>query len=189
MRIMVEYLVIIFRKRKWLKYLQDVHVENYANRGKSAGMLVLRALVIVLAVGCLVLGLLIPPFIFGTIGFGLLAWFLGTRLELDFDYSYTNGTIDIAKVFTKSSRKKYLSFEMKDVVVVAPVGTDPVRGYEGRGLKVLDCSSRNPQIKTYEVVYHDPKSSNNGVTVVLMDLEDDFLEAMRTVSPSAVHKD
>ena len=78
---------------------------------------------------------------------------------------------------------------MKDVVVVAPVGTDPVRGYEGRGLKVLDCSSRNPQIKTYEVVYHDPKSSNNGVTVVLMDLEDDFLEAMRTVSPSAVHKD
>ncbi len=64
MRIMVEYLVIIFRKRKWLMYLQDVHVENYANRGKSAGMLVLRALVIVLAVGGLVLGLLIPPFIF-----------------------------------------------------------------------------------------------------------------------------
>ncbi len=83
---------------------------------------------------------------------------MGTRLELDFDYSYTNGTIDIAKVFTKSSRKKYLSFEMKDVVVVAPVGTDPVRGYEGRGLKVLDCSSRNPQINTYEVEYHYPKS-------------------------------
>ena len=78
---------------------------------------------------------------------------------------------------------------MKDVVLVGPVGSDSVRAYEGRGIKTIDASSRNPEIKTYEVVYHDTRSNNNSETIVLMDLEDDFLEAMRTAAPSTVHKE
>lgn len=170
-------------------YLQDVHVENFANRGKSVGMRMITISVGILAFFCLLLGMLFPPFFLGVIGFGLLAWFLSTRVELDFDYAYTNGTIDIAKVFNKSSRKRFLSIDMKDVVLVGPVGSDSVRAYEGRGIKTIDASSRNPEIKTYEVVYHDTRSNNNSETIVLMDLEDDFLEAMRTAAPSAVHKE
>ena len=168
-------------------YLQDVHVENFANRGKSLGMRMATISIGVLAFFCLLLGMMFPPLFLGTIGFGLLAWFLSTRVELDFDYAYTNGTIDVAKVYNKSSRKHFLSIEMKDVIVVGPVGSDSVRAYQGRGLKTIDCSSRNPEIKTYEIVFHD-KKSDNAETIVLMDLEDDFLEAMKAVAPRTVNK-
>lgn len=169
-------------------YLQDVHVENYANRGKSMGMLSLKIFLIVLTVIFLLLGMFMPPVFLAAIGSGLLAWFVGTRSELDFDYSYTNGTIDVAKVYTKSYRKHFLTVDMKDVVVVGPVGSDSVRAYQGRGIKTIDCSSRSQDAKTYEIVYHDTKSNNNAEVILLMDLEDDFLDAMSTVAPSAVHK-
>ena len=168
-------------------YLQDVHVENYANRGKSIGMRMVTISMGILAFLCLLFGMIFPPFFLGVIGFGLLSWFLSTRVELDFDYAYTNGSIDISKVFNKSSRKRFLSFDMKDVIVVGPVGSDSVRAYQGRGLKTIDCSARNPEIKTYEVVYHDKKSSN-AETIVIMDLEDDFLEAMKAAAPRVVNK-
>lgn len=168
-------------------YLQDVHVENYANRGKSMGMQMLFVFMVIVSVLSMMIGLFAPPVFLATIAFVLLAWFIKSRVELDFDYAYTNGSIDIAKVFDKSSRKRFLSFDMKDVIVVGPVGSDSVRAYQGRGIKTIDCSARNPEIKTYEIVYHD-KKSNNAETIVLMDLEDDFLEAMKAVAPRAVNK-
>lgn len=168
-------------------YLQDVHVENIANRGTVIGMQLLRILLIVLTVGCIVLGAFLPPMFLVAIVLGLLAWFVGTRTQIDYDYSYTNGTIDVAKVFTKSSRKHFLTIEMKDVIVVGPVGSDSVRAYQGRGIRTIDCSSRKPDANTYEVVYHD--SRNGGETILLMDLDGEFLDAMKIVAPSAVHKD
>lgn len=169
-------------------YLQDVHVENFVSRNKSSVVSAVRIMMIVLAVFCLFGAIFTPLALIGVIVFGILAWYLGTRSQIDFDYSYTNGTIDIARVFAKSSRKKYLSIEMKDVSLVAPLDSNYARAYQGRGLKTYDCTSRRGDHKVYEVVFHDTKSNNNSEEIILMELEDDFLDAMSTASPSIVHK-
>lgn len=166
-------------------YLQDIHVENYASRKKSGAVTTLRILLIIAGVICVVpFGLYLWPLLIALVAFGL-AWFVGTRDQIDFDYSYTNGTIDIARVFSKSSRKKYLSFDMNDVIVVAPNDSNYIKGYTGRGLKVWDCTSRDPQKKVYAVVFRDEKKDEN---IVLMELEDDFLDAMEHAAKDAVHR-
>ncbi|MQN01950.1 MAG: hypothetical protein FRC54_08630 [bacterium LCO1.1] len=169
-------------------YLQDVHIENFASRGKDIGMYILMGVFIVLTLASLIIGMGFPVFYFGVVVFALLAWYVSTKRELDFDYAYTDGTIDIAKVFNKSSRKEFLTFEMKDVVAAAPVGSEYLKAYQGRGIRTIDASARNPQVKTFEIVFRN-HSGNNSENIVLMDLEDDFIDAMRQVAPDAVHKE
>lgn len=167
-------------------YLQDVHVENYASRKRSAGMLTLRIIVIILGIICVVpFGAFLWTLLVALALFGL-AWYIGTREQIDFDYSYTNGTIDIARVFTKSSRKKYLSFDMDKVILVAPSDSNYAKGYTGRGLKVWDCTSRDQQKKAYAVVFKSEKSQNE--EIALMELEDDFLDAMEAANRDVVHR-
>lgn len=169
-------------------YLQDVHVENYASRKKSGAIGALRAICIVMAVVFLayaMIGINIISF-FIAVALAVLAWFLGTRDQIDFDYSFTNGTVDIARVFSKSSRKNYLSFEMSEVTMAAPLDSDRAKAYSGRGLRKYDCTSRIPDRKVYEVVFRNKKSGNNE-EIVLMELEDDFINAMKQAAPDVVN--
>lgn len=167
-------------------YSQDVHIENFASRDKSKGISALRVISIVLGVVFICLSF-IPWLILVALFFFLLAWFMGQRDQVDFDYSYTNGSIDIARVFSKSSRKKFLSFDMKDVTVVAPRGSEYVAQYQGRGIKTYDCTSDKKDRPVYEVVFHNQKSSN-AEEIVLMELEENFVDAMFDAAPHAVHK-
>lgn len=166
-------------------YLQDVHVENFASRRPSTAMLFIRVLLIVLGVICVIpFGLYLWPLIIA-LGLFILAWFVGTRTQIDFDYSYTNGTIEIDRVFTKSSRKKYLTFSMSDVITVARLDSDYLRAYQGRGMKVYDCTSQNGKDNVYAVVFRFNKQNEE---IVLMELEDDFLDAMEQAARDTVHR-
>ncbi len=53
-----------------------------------------------------------PLLIFG-IGFG--AFWLSTKLNVEFEYIITNGTLDIDKITNKSSRKRIMSLELSNV--------------------------------------------------------------------------
>lgn len=170
-------------------YLQDVHVENYASRGKNGLIGAVRALCLVMAVVFLCfsfVGINLIAFAIAVV-LAILVWYLGTREQLDFDYSYTNGTIDIARVFSKSSRKNYLSFDMSEVQLVTPADSDKAKAYSGRGLKKYDCTSRSQDAKVYMVVFRNKKSSNNSEEIVLMELEDDFLSAMKQAAGDVVN--
>ena len=57
-------------------YLQDVHVENYANRGKSMGMQMLFVFMVIVSILSMMIGLFAPPVFLATIAFVLLAWFI-----------------------------------------------------------------------------------------------------------------
>lgn len=167
-------------------YLQDVHVENYASRKRSTAMLALRIMVIIAGVICIVpFGVYLWTLLVALGLFGL-AWFIGTREQIDFDYSFTNGTIDIARVFSKSSRKAYLSFEMKNVIVAAPADSNYIKAYTGRGLKFWDCTSREKDRKVYALVFK--KNDAKQEEVALMELDEDFIDAMEKANKDVVHR-
>ena len=94
-------------------YLQDLHVENFVSRKPSTVSKVLKIVMIVLAVITFVLGLVVPYLLIMPLLFAALAWYYQMNSQIDFDYSYTNGVIEIAKVMNKSRRKQMLSVEMK----------------------------------------------------------------------------
>src|SRR5665647_3847157 len=55
--------------------------------------------------------------IFGGLAFGL--FILRNNQKIEYDYTFTNGTLDIAKVINNTKRKKLLSTNIKDFEAIA----------------------------------------------------------------------
>lgn len=103
----------------------------------------------------------------------LLAMFLFTLLtlvmfivsfmkrELQFEYSYTNGSVDVAKIFENEKRKHLLTFEAQDINVLAKEGTNEALKFDNVSMKTYDCSSHDSEAKTYVMVCHNQKTNQN----------------------------
>ena len=100
----------------------------------------------------LVLTVLSVPIFFPvlTIIFLIVDVFILGRMKVEYEYTFFMGDFDVAKVTNKSTRKKMLATNMKDVDLVAPTEAPELLGY--RRLKAIDCSTSTPGARTYELV-------------------------------------
>lgn len=53
------------------------------------------------------------PILIVAIGYG--AWWLTSKLNVEYEYIVTNGTMDVDKIINKSSRQRISSFELQNV--------------------------------------------------------------------------
>ena len=77
------------------------------------------------------------------------AIYFATRCNYEFEYLYFQGSLDIDRISAKSSRKRILSVDVKEMEILAPTGSAELQRYNN--LKKIDCSS-NTDAKTYEMV-------------------------------------
>ncbi len=67
------------------------------------------------------------PSIVGTLLFGALAFgcfVLRNNQRIEYDYTFTNGILDIAKVINNSKRKRLLSTDIRDFEIIAPTSDE-----------------------------------------------------------------
>lgn len=102
-------------------------------------------MVLVVVMLCWV-SLMAIPLLLGAIA---LAVFLWRRLDLEFEYLYYQGDVDIDKIMGKQKRRRVVSANIKGIDIIAPTGAPELQKYEN--LKVYDCSS-NTGNPTYEMV-------------------------------------
>ncbi len=76
------------------------------------GIWLLTAIIVFLLFITNILGPLTLILCFGIV-YG--AYWLSTKLNVEYEYIITNGTMDIDKIINKSSRKRILSFELSNV--------------------------------------------------------------------------
>ena len=67
------------------------------------------------------IGLVIPLVLIAAIALGVLAYFKMPGLDLEFEYLYVNGELDIDKIMSKVKRKRVGSFDISKAEMVAPV--------------------------------------------------------------------
>lgn len=115
----------------------------------------------------------------------IACYFVTQNTKIDFDYTYTNGILEITKIKRKTKRQELISCEMKDLVVVARSKTEPVQPYIGRNMKTYDCLSHDPSVTYYTMIIRDPDMGNE--IKVLFEPGEDLLEAMQRISPDKVH--
>ena len=97
----------------------DTFFEQIVSIKKSGKAVALFCLVWILALTLCafllltgILGMLTPILIIG-LGYG--AWWLTSKLNVEYEYIVTNGTMDIDKIVNKSSRQRISSFELDKV--------------------------------------------------------------------------
>ena len=162
--------------------MSEFFTEHLVKRPSNSTTLLKKAgLIVATIVVSFLLMMFIPSFAFLlTAGLIALDVFLFGKMNLEFEYIYYNGDMDIDKIMNMQSRKRVFSTNIKEVDVVAPKGSDQLMPFQR--LKVLDFSSQIPENRIYEMV-----TSYKGEKVrVIFEPNDVILNGMKYLAPRKV---
>ena len=115
-----------------------------------------RFFLILLAI-TLVLGLVHMLFWIASVIVLLMFLWCRSNLEVEFDYILVNMELFLDKVILSKKRKHLMTLQLKDVLIVAPKGSDALDNYYH--LPLVDISSGDPNCPCYIIVcvYHGEK--------------------------------
>lgn len=65
-------------------------------------------------------------------GGAVLMWFGKDYLRVEYEYSFTNGVVDVAQVINNRRRKELASFRTREVEIVAPIDDPKLHNFESR---------------------------------------------------------
>ena len=82
--------------------------------------------------------------------------FIFPGTDLEFEYLFVNGELDIDKIMAKSKRKRVKSLNITECDIMAPLNSHRMDYYNSnQKLKVQDFSSGNPEHKRFTIVCRD----------------------------------
>lgn len=137
-------------------------------------VLVAAAIVSVLTIFIMPMGLIIPIIVI------VLVWFLITRLNVEYEYLYVNGDLDIDKIMNKSKRKRVFSANADAVELLAPVGSPRLDQFQNA--RVLNLSSGSPDARLYALIV----SGNGQMTKLIFEPNDTIIEGFFILAPRKV---
>lgn len=160
--------------------MNDFYTEQLVKQQPTgATKLKKTGLIIAIIIGVMVM-LVYPILVIIPAALIWVAVILFQRMDLEFEYLYFNGDLDIDKIMGKQARKKAFSTNIKDVDVVAPTGSVELQQY--RNLKTLNFASNIPNARTYELV-----ASHKGQKVrVIFEPNEQILKGMQLLAPRKV---
>ena len=125
-----------------------------------------------------------PIFFVLAVGFGVFMYFMMPRFNVEWEYTFLDGELRIDRIFSRSSRKRYLELLFDRVDAIAPLKSDDIaRNLNNPGFSKVDCSSKSgDDSKVYGILYSDEKSRK----VILFEPDEMMLKALRRYSPRKV---
>ena len=160
--------------------MSDFYTEQLVKKKASMGTMVAKSALIALTVVSLLSFFLFP---FGILFFGIMIVadiFLFRQLDLEFEYLYVNGDLDIDKIMAKQKRKRVFEMNVRDMEVLAPTGSIELQQYQRT--KTYDFSSGVEGARTYEMV-----TISQGQTVkIIFEPNKTILEGMKMLAPRKV---
>ena len=166
--------------------MSDLYTEEIVKRKKSAKEGLLKVLLIT---GTVLAFLFFLTGIIGWFGMLILLGFVAADyilipgLDLEFEYLYVNGEIDIDKIMSKQRRKRVFSGDMANVEKLAPSASHELDPYRNRqDIKKEDYSSHAENAKTYSMVIKTEK----GMKFVIFEPNETMLRYMKRIAPREV---
>ncbi|SHJ19171.1 DUF6106 family protein [Pseudobutyrivibrio xylanivorans] len=106
--------------------------------------------------------------------------------NVEYEYDYTNGSLEIAKIIDNSKRKKVVTIESSEIKMVAAMGTNESLRFDHVQLKTYDCSAHNEELKDYILVAHSEAKGND--FKVLFTPSDKLLTAMEKYNKRDIYR-
>lgn len=135
---------------------------------------ILAALIIVILIFpyIFVFGILAILLLFG-LGYGL--WWLLSSLNIEYEYSVTNGDIDIDQIIARRKRKRVVSVAGDKIESLEPFSADEyaVRKFDRRVIAAPSANASDLWCFSY-------RSKKNGHTLVVFQPEQRVLEALKS---------
>lgn len=164
--------------------MSDLYIELLVKKKKTSSDTLKKVLLIGGTVIFAVLGILMHPIILiAALGMGILDYFMLPGLDLEYEYLYVNGELDIDKIMSKQKRKRVGRYDMKEVEMVAPKNSHELDSFRNmKDIKVCDYSSMDENAKTFGMVAKGKK----GKELVYFDPSPEILKDMQRIAPRNV---
>lgn len=163
--------------------MAEVFIEQLVKQKTPAYKLLIKYVLLALTVVAAVAGFLILPLLLClALIFGFLYWWYGGCCEIEYEYSCLNGDVDIDKIIGQQKRKGVIRMVMGKVEVVAPTGSSHLKEHSYTQARVLDCSSKQKDAKTYTIIYN----GDDGRFEVIIEPDEEVLQAMKSFAPRKV---
>lgn len=164
--------------------MNDGYEEILVKRQKTPKDTLLKACVIGVTAILIAAGIFLFNPILLVLGMaaGLLSYYLVLpNFDLEYEYLYVGGDIDIDKIMAKRKRKRVASYSKDNLEIMAPTGSDHLSSYV-KGAKVKDYTSADPAAKTWTLVYSLEKAPE----AVCLELTSEIAQDMRRYAPRKV---
>ena len=120
------------------------------------------------------------------LGFAALAvgsYFYKDNLKMDYEYSYTNGIFDIAKVKNNKTRKEILSCNtVEERELIAPIMTNGFDRYQSTSdIKKINAWLNRDMQKYFAIIRKD-----NQKTMLIFEPSEKFIATLRKYNPQKV---
>lgn len=148
----------------------DVYEELLIKRRSTGLQKALKPLIYGFTGLLFVAGLLIYPILLiPAIVMLVVCYFFVPRLDVEYEYSYANGEMDIDAIFSKQSRKRKASLSLIDIECIAPLGSHHLDAFQ-HDYTVIDYSANDPERKPYVFVRPNDRK------LIYLQLEDDGMK-------------
>lgn len=118
--------------------------------------------------------------------FVLADYFVMPNFDVEYEYLYVNGELDVDKIMSKQKRKRVYSANMTELEIMAPSKSHALDYYNNsQGIKTRDFSSREAKNQTYTMIIKGEK----GMERVIFEPDEVMLKDMKRIAPREVNLD
>ncbi len=136
------------------------------------------------AVTFMVLMVSVIPFLIA-VAIGVLYYFYAASVNLEYEYTFVNGGLDVDKIMNKSRRRKLLTFDFNHLEIMAAENSHLLDSYRQKSCKVYDFTSLNAE--NADKVYVIYGTDKNEMIKVLFEPDEKMLNDMRNNAPRKVN--
>lgn len=164
--------------------MSDLYSEWIIKRKKPGWAPFAKAGLIVLTVFCFLLSFTGVLWFMVLVGaaFGYLTYRLSLEWDLEYEYTFVKGELDIDKIMGKSRRKRCIVVDLDRTEIVAPANSHALDSFKNNKCKEYDFSSHMPEAKPY-VMYATVK---NEMARIIFEPNERMLNDMRNTAPRKV---
>lgn len=162
--------------------MSDFYTEQLVERKAPAVTSILKVIMIGITAVSFVFTLLIPFAIIVPIILVCVDVVVFRSMDLEYEYLFVNGNLDIDKIIAKSRRKRVFEMEITDLELIAPAGSPEVRQFQG--LKAQNFSSCTPEGRKYEMIV----VKNGEKRRIVFEPNEKILDGMRMYAPRKVFR-
>lgn len=167
--------------------MSDLYSELLVKRDQTIADKLVRGGMIALVVLCALAGILLTPLLlFAAMILGIAAYFILPYTDLEFEYLFITGDLEVTKIMAKSKRKKLKTLKLSECDLMAPLNSHRLDYYNGnQKLKVVDYSSGNPEHKRFAIIARDGADTCK----FIFEPDEALAKTMRNSAPSKVFLD
>lgn len=167
--------------------MSDLYYEHLVKKERTTKDTVVKFGLIGLTALFVFAGLMISfIFLIPAVALGVADYFILPKTDLEYEYLFVNGEIDVDMVMSKTKRKRAKSFNIKEADLVAPVKSHRMDYHNNnQKMKVLDYSSGNPEHLRFAVITRDGTEA----VKIIIEPDEAMARKMKDCAPSKVYLD